>query len=210
MKIPGEKFFLQWLILINLSLVIFYFISHFWLSSETIRSLFNLDGEGTIPSWFSTIQLFSLFALSLIYSLRIENKHLRRFYYLLSLIFLFFSADETIMMHETIAKSFVTRGFHSWILIYPVIMIIFGVIFFKGLSAFLNEKEGLTIFIIGAGLFAAGGVGWEMWGYYLETESVLYKIEVVLEESFELFGESIMLYALMSKISAQLNVSKSA
>jgi hypothetical protein len=203
MKIPENKIILACLISINLFLIIIYLISQFWLTSDIIRNQFNLDGESNIPAWFSSLQFFSLFALSLFYSLKIEVKHLRRFYYLLSLLFLFFSADETAMIHETIAKRFIADGFHSWMLVYPVIIIILGIPFLKGISAFLKERAGRAVFIIGACLFVAGGIGWEMWGYFMDTRSVLYKFSVMLEESFELFGGSLMIYALLLKVSAR-------
>ncbi len=214
MKTIEKKLVLKWLILFNLILIVLYLMSNyiFMVPLCMIRRLFDLNGEANIPTWFSSTQLFSLFVLSIIYSIQIENEHLRRFYFLIGLVFLFFSADETSMIHEGITFHFSKLSIHSffpdahgmWILVYPIILIILGCIFWKGLLAFWNEKTGRAIFIIGAVVFVAGGVGFEVFGYYLsfyqKAEPMLHIIEVTAEESFELLGQSLMIYALLSKL----------
>jgi len=220
-----KELVLKWLILFNLILVLLYLISNhiFMVPSYRIRLLFDLDGETNIPTWFSSAQLFSLFVLSVIYSIQIENKHLSNFYLSIGLVFLFFSADETAMIHEGITVFFNKLSIHSffpkahgmWILVYSIILIILGFIFWKGLLAFWNEKTGRAIFIIGAVVFVVGGVGFEVLGYYLSlhqrVESMLHIIEVTAEESFELLGQSLMIYALLSKLSStHTNTSKAS
>lgn len=214
MKIFEKKLVLKWLVLFNLMLATLHLLSNhiFRVPSYTVRHWFDLNGESNIPTWFSSTQLFSLSVLSIIYSKQIENKHLRRFYFLMGLVFLFFSADETSMIHEGITRIFNKLSIQSffpgahgmWILVYPLILIILGLIFWKGVLAFLNEQNGRSIFILGAVVFVAGGVGFEVLGYYLPSsqgeESILHIIEIMAEESFELLGQSLMIYALLSKL----------
>lgn len=211
---------LKWLILINLILVVFYLILNhiFVVPSSTIRHLFDLNAEANIPTWFSSTQLFSLFVLCVIYSREIEDKNLRNFYILMGLMFLFFSVDETSMIHEGISTAFKKLSIQSvfpdahgmWILVYPVILTILGSMYWKGLLAFLNEKKGRAIFIIGAVLFVIGGVVFEVVGYYLPTEqgeeSIFNIIEITAEESFELLGQSLMVYSLLTKLYSSVTI----
>lgn len=58
------------------------------------------------------------------------------------------------------------------------------------------------MFILGACVFVAGGVGFEILGYYFAQNELntFYTVEVVIEESSELLGQSIMIFALLSKL----------
>jgi hypothetical protein len=208
-----KKSILKWLLGFNFILVIAYLISNhiFIIPSYTVRHWFDLDAEANIPTWFSSLQLFSLFVLSIIYSTQIKNKHLQNFYFLMGLIFLFFSADETSMIHEGITSIFNKLSIHSffpdahgmWVLIYPIAIIILTFITWKGLLAFWNEKKGKIIFFTGAFVFVTGGVGFEVFGYFIGAKSIVTIIEVTAEESFELLGQSLMIYALLSKLESQ-------
>ncbi|MCI5161418.1 MAG: hypothetical protein D3917_05215 [Candidatus Electrothrix sp. AX5] len=211
MKNIDNKFVLKWLIFFNVILVFLHIVLNhiFPIHSYTIKHWFDLSAETNIPTWFSSIQLFSLFSLSVIYAIHLEDIYLRKFYILIGLIFLFFSVDETAMIHEGITSIFKKLSIHSffpdahglWILVYLIMLIIFSLIFLKGILLFLKEKNGRAIFIIGAVVFVVGGVGLEVFGYYLrETKPIIYIIEVTVEESFELLGQSLMIYALLLKL----------
>lgn len=223
MKMLEKHRVLKWLILCNLTLVTLYLVSNhvFMVPSWTIRHWFDLQAEANIPTWFSSAQLLLLFILSILYSIHIDSKHLRSFYSLIGLVFLFFSADETSEIHESITSIFKQLSMHSffphahgmWILVYPIILIVLTFIFRKGLLAFLNERIGRTVFVIGAVVFVAGGVGFEVFGYYSSShqgpESILSVIGVTAEESLELLGQSLMIYALLSKLSTHADAAKS-
>lgn len=211
-----EKFILKWLVVFNIILVSLYLLSNYLLEipSWTIRHMFDLNAEYNIPTWFSSIQLFLLFLLAIACSAKTENEHLRNFYYLMAFSFLFFSVDEVAMIHEGLTNifskmsitTFFPNGHGIWIFIYPAVLFILLVIFSKGLLLFLREQNGRTMFIAGALVFFVGGVGFEIVGYlifYLGGESVLLTLSIIFEESFELLGQSLMIYALLLKLNFQ-------
>jgi hypothetical protein len=216
MKMFDRNKVFKCLLAINIMLVLLYLITSFPFSSpHTPSHLFNLDAEANIPTWFSSAQLFLLFILSIHYSIQIDNRNLRNFYSLLGLVFLFFSADETSGIHESITRisknlSIFPDSHGMWILVYPIILLMLGCVYWKGLLDFLHEKIGRTIFIIGGVIFVIGGVGFEIFGYFLSSdqnsEHVLSLIQITVEESFELLGQSLMIYALLSKLDSINNI----
>ena len=125
-------------------------------------------------------------------------------------VFLFFSVDEISRIHEgitSISNEFGIRSFFPgahgmWVILYPTILLLLVLLFWKGFFAFLKEKDARSVFLVGAVVFFVGGIGFEVFGYYLDksTKSLLYVVEVTAEESFEKLGQSLMIYALLSKI----------
>jgi hypothetical protein len=216
MKLLEKKMVLKWLIFFYLMLVTLHILTNYILMVPwTIRNFFDFNAEVNIPTWFSSAQLLLLFILSIMTSIQIDNKHLRSFYSLMAIVFLFFSVDEVSEIHEKITKISNKLGIYLyfphahgvWIYGYSILLIVVGLLFWKGLLAFLNENIGRKIFIIGAVTFIAGGVGLEAYGYYIQnSESIFSAIEVIAEESFELIGESLMIYALLSKLYSKFKV----
>ena len=147
----NEKKVLKWLIIFNLTLVLLYLITNHFIKvpSWTVRHWFDLNDEANIPTWFSSIQLFLISVLSILYSIQAGNKHLRHFYYLIGFVFLFFSVDEVSEIHEGITSILIKLSIHSffpkshglWIIVYFIILFILGLIFWRGLLAFWNEKK---------------------------------------------------------------------
>lgn len=222
MNIFEKNKILRILITINISLLILYLISNYLFTAtpKVIGHWFDLDSEATIAAWFSSSQLLIIFFMSLFYSTMTKDESLRRFYLLLSLAFLFFSMDETSAIHEGLTviskKTSVNSplpGAHGmWIFIYSEILLIAIFVFRKSVVAFFYEKAGRVTFLAGGIIFVIGGVGLEIIGYFIHpdgaSKSVQYIISTCLEESFELFGESLLIYSLLSKIdSAQNSVS---
>lgn len=74
-------------------------------------SVFNLDEEGTLPVWFSSLKLFGIGLLCVLIG-RTERGRLRRgkplrlsvLWLVVAAIFFFLSADETSSMHERVAR----------------------------------------------------------------------------------------------------------
>ncbi len=66
-----------------------------------------MDGEQTIPAWFSSVQLF---LIGLVFLLKIVHAHAepaiaRSFLLLMGLGFMFLSADEATQIHEQLSRS---------------------------------------------------------------------------------------------------------
>jgi hypothetical protein len=183
----------------------------------TVKILFNLNGEHNIPAWFSASQLVLLAFLALVRSDQLNDRDqdkqtLRRLYLLMGGVFLFFSLDEIISIHESLTELLIHHGINSpffegngaWIFVYPAVF--FVVLWFLrgGLIDFLKETPGRRAYLLGAAVFVLGGIVFETLGYYLDDfglkETHVKRLEVVLEEGCELLGQSTMVYALLVKL----------
>ena len=69
-----------------------------------VTRMFDLDGESNVPTWYSSIQWFVVFAVLFGVAERRVSLADRRswFLWLLPLVFLAFSADEVVQLHEHI------------------------------------------------------------------------------------------------------------
>ena len=182
-----------------------------------VESWFDLRGEHNIPAWFSGSQLALLAFLAMVRSDQLSDQDqdkqaLRRLYLLMGSVFLFFSLDETISIHEQLTQLSRHYGIYSplpeahgaWIFVYPVVL--FVVLWFLrgGLMDFLKETPGRRAYLLGASVFVLGGVIFETLGYFLDAngleETLFRQLQIMLEEGCELLGQSIMVYALLVKL----------
>ena len=73
---------------------------------ESFVRLFSVDGEGNIPTWYSSVTL--LFSSALLAVIAVSTKHSggRYFYHwgALALIFFYLSVDEGVQIHEMAIK----------------------------------------------------------------------------------------------------------
>lgn len=167
---------------------------------------FNLDSEANIPAWYSTIQLFLIAVVLLADNLRYDSmsKKARLFVKLAGLGFVFFSMDEAGQVHETISNILKASNFKLlkgnsglWAACYAIIGA--GLIFW-GRKAIAELYKGfnkeLKIAFAGFFLMVIGSAVLEKLGYmYIPRDGlheVLYKVEVVFEEYFEMLGESLI------------------
>lgn len=210
----SKKGVLAGLVAVDAGFIVAYVISVLYVMgrSYSLAHWFDLDDEGTIPAWYSSAQLLTIFLLCWFHSRQVEDRKLGRFYFLTGAVFLFFSADETAAIHETLnhlLKKY--SAIHAlpnldgtWMFAYLAVLLIVGFSFLKDALAFLAEKSGRTLFILGALVFIAGGAGLELISYFVffirSTNSLGYFIEVCGEEFLEMLGESLMIYAMMLKI----------
>lgn len=176
-----------------------------------IHRLFDLDAEGNIPAWFSSIQLFLIGLIFLIKGYRPDPDRAPSplFFLMVGAGFVFLSADEAASIHEKITyvlKNFEWvprfRGNHGiWIFFYPLIGLILLCATFREIVALCNRYRRATFIIAtGIGIFLLGAVGLEIVRYQHIDQSatpLLYKVEVACEEFLEMFGASVMLYGAM-------------
>ncbi len=216
MLLPDKRLVFKYLLVANILLILFYWLTSQsgWIHSGTLQRFFDLDGEANVPTWFSSAQLLMIFLLSGWYAIQLEDRALRQFYWLCAFVFLFFSMDETVTIHENITYVLARASIYSffpdargmWILIYPIIALFLALFFWRGMLSFFREKTARSLLIAGAMIFVLGGVGMEIMGYFLSaefsTQSQLYVLEVAMEEFLEYLGQSMMIYAMLIKLEA--------
>jgi hypothetical protein len=201
--------FLILLVLCELVLVATYLI-HIALGSptSTLTRLFNIDGEASIPAWFSSTQLFVIGALFLLRSAfrRPQVDPPRWFIVLAGAAFVFLSMDEALYFHETIARvlresevmpPLTANGLPTWILLYPAVGVPVLLLSLRSIMRMCSKHRAACAFIaLGALTFVTGAAGFEVIAYEIvvPADGALYPLSVAVEEFLEMLGASLVLY----------------
>ncbi|WP_298903990.1 hypothetical protein [uncultured Nostoc sp.] len=129
----------------------------------------------------------------------------------LSLIFLYLSLDETFSFHEILIIPSVRESLHlnpvfyeTWVI--PGIVLV-GVFAFKYLKFLLHlHYKTRYLFLIAAIVYVGGGLGMEMVGGVLRIDfgrrTIISLTGIILEESLEMVGIVIFIYALLTYLSS--------
>lgn len=169
--------------------------------------LFSLNLEANIPSWYSGFLMIIVAALNyLIY--KFERRVIKKYFLVISALFISMSIDEIASVHEIlnnpVRNSLSLGGFLYWSWIVPgiIVSLFIGLYFLKFFS--MIERKYTILFLLSGFIYLSGAVGFEMIGGWLYSNklgnSILYVFEVVIEESLEMFGMLLFIYALIKYI----------
>jgi hypothetical protein len=171
---------------------------------------FSLGADGNIPTFYSSLAIMSCaLLLGLIaISEQARNGNGVAYWFGLALLFAFLSVDEMLMVHERLIEPLrgqfgSSAAFHyAWVIPYGV-----GVVAFVGAYArFLMQLPKCTavLFVAAGGVFVVGALGFEMVGGILDssvgTGTVIYVLSQTVEETLEMVGIVIFLYAITDYI----------
>jgi hypothetical protein len=171
-----------------------------------IPRFLDVDREVSVPTWFSSIQLFAVAVVLLMQGPR--ARQLRFFLLLLGIGFLFLSMDEAAGVHDSIRRSTQRlelpwlRGinFVVWMALYTCIGLV-GLLtnYHAVLFAWRHFRREVVWVAVGGAVFVAGGIGGEALSGYLWRIAVdeRFFLAVAVEEFLEMAGVSIMLYGFM-------------
>jgi Ca2+/Na+ antiporter len=195
----------------DIALLVFYLVNQaVGAPYDILTRLLDLNGESSISTWYSVIQLACVAALTGLFAAK--NVHTSRVntwpLLLLPLVFLALSMDELVQIHEWLgAKSDVLLPGNSRLnTIYQesgIWMFLFGIPFFFGILgiAFMLRRYLSTVssvlpkFLLGLAVFAIGATLIEILSNFVIYGSVWYFLEVVCEEGCEMLGVTIVLWA---------------
>jgi hypothetical protein len=180
-------------------------------SQSQLHSLFDLDGEGNIPSWFSSVQLMIVALAFWTHALR-QPRGLRpskAFFGFAGCAALYASMDEAGQVHEAITAWLGRRYIdwlpnftvtHFWMVMVVVALIMMVIqIFARDLSTLWRGHRRLVFMaLLGVGIGLGGAMGVEAIGYKLLhgiKTTIWYKAEVSVEEFMEMLGGSLILFA---------------
>lgn len=176
---------------------------------DFFADLFNLDKELNIPAVYSALTLlFSSIILNFIACIKDEQRdRYTRHWKSLSIIFALLFFDELVSWHERfigIVKGIVnTSGllYFAWVIPGSIGVMIFLILFFKFIIN-LSVKTR-NHFLIAGTIYIAGAIGCELFGGYFidNNQTLLYMLEVILEEFLEKLGIAVFIYGLLSHIS---------
>lgn len=217
---PGLTFRILFYIALVLSLIyssLIIFVDNFhadtWFGP---LALFNVNAEVSIPTWYSQFQLL-LTAILALFIGYIATSY-KAYWFWLSGIFLYLSIDEGSGIHE-LTSSLVTKTFNltpgpifSWILLFGLAFAVIGIIYYRMVSSLPRPVNKLII--LGALVFVAGAIGFEIIGSWIASQSgnekgIAYGLIVGVEEFLEMVGISIFIYALLlyiEKLSGRIEI----
>jgi len=186
-------------------------VSIYYLENKNIlgnRFNFSFNKEGNVPSVYSAFAI--LFSSVLLYIVAKSTKGMEKYYYWMGLhfIFIFLFLDELFSFHEKLAQPtrelLSTSGIFTfaWIIPYGIALFIFTLVYLRFL--FYLPKKTKYLFIIAGIIYVAGALGMEMVGGVIKEmygrDNLYYAIEYTIEESLEMIGIVIFIYALMDYI----------
>jgi len=188
------------LLTVDAFLVLMHFISFAVPSPfDNLQLWFDLDGDQSIASWFSSSQLLVsgllfFFAAWWRWHDRLEGQ----LFAVAGLAFCFLSADETVMIHERVTAftakyDFVPRfeGDHGvWIFAYGAIGVVLLLAFSRHVFALMRQRPMVAAFTGGGfATLLLGAVTIEVLGYYGVLTGPL---QVAIEECLEMVGGSLI------------------
>ena len=171
-----------------------------------VRDLFDLDREQSIPTWFSSIQLF--FAAMIAFSkTQSKSEHFHSLFRAATYGLLFLSMDEVAGIHETITAfirhfkiGFSGREYLIWMFGYLTIATVIALKeIYPVLFVLKYYRRESMVVIAGTVVFISGGMGIEIITHILARHGfdLGFYLAVAAEEFFEMVGVSIVTYGLM-------------
>lgn len=157
-------------------------------------NIFDADDDVTVSGWASTAATFAA-AVSI---LPLAFATGRRWLFLLSAIFAFFSFDDFIRVHERLAAGVESLGIDEtlqlgrliWAVVFFPLLVVAGLLLWT-LSRSLADGEArllrLGLLLLVAAVFLEGSSPL-LFAFGLDHKDFLYEAEVVLEEGAELAG----------------------
>ena len=182
-----------------------------YLGHTIMFSLFNLEGEKSIPRFYSEGLLLLCSGLLLTIAVAKKGDNTHSFFYWLGLtfIFLFLAMIKNSAFHEILAvpmRSALNMSklqFYAWL--YGILLVIFSVVYLK---FFLNlPRKTMLLFAIGGFVFITGAFGLDLVVAYLGNSishySVAYISLATLEAVLEMAGVIVFVYALLLYMSSE-------
>jgi hypothetical protein len=175
----------------------------------SLSAVVDLDGEANLPTWFSSIQWFTVAALMLFVVDRRFDRSDRRswFLWILPLVFLAFSMDEVVKGHEyagVLSDAVLPGGTRdssalpitgAFGLTIGIPFILVAGLLLAIVRPYLQPPAGAFKRIaIGTALFLLGAVGFDFLSNFLTPDSAAWTAEIYVEETLEMFGATLILW----------------
>ena len=162
---------------------------------------FNMNREGNIPSWYSSITLLAAAGLLWLIARTHRMGHLPfvRQLRALAMIFVLLSLDEACSIHEMMLLATGGRSvFHyAWVMAATPMVALLGFAYLR-LLLWLPARSRM-LFIVSGALYVGGALGMEMldgwWASLHGDNNLVYALLTTLEEALEMSGVALFIYA---------------
>ncbi len=167
---------------------------------------FSLSWEQNLPTWVSSLLLFSCSALLLLNALRarVSQSKYTAHWWGLSVIFLYISLDEFATIHEKANSWFHFGGvlYFGWVVPAAIVVSIIGVTYI-GFLRHLPARSRYRFMLAGS-IYVGGALGVELvlghWTDLHGSHNWVYGLIDLLEESMELTGVALFFYSLLDHL----------
>jgi hypothetical protein len=212
------------LLLVYLSLLFcdLFVLIYAYLTGDTlihgIRQILNFDSEQNIPTFFIVVMLLCCsFLLYLLYTSEKTTPVKRKYWFMLSLIFLLGSLDEFVSFHERLIGVMrrlfgITDGlfYFAWVIPGIILVLVFVMFFLKFYLGLPNRFK--LLFGVSAAIYCSGAIGMEMIDGFFFTESgtqtLLYNLLTTIEESLEMTAIILFIYSLIKYIKTEIQATE--
>lgn len=172
----------------------------------TVLSIFDIDKEDTVATWFAVMLLAaSAGILAIIALLKVRaGDRFRRHWIGLASIFAFLSLDESASLHERTRALFMDwidiAGvfYYGWVILYGALVVVFAVAYLRFL--FHLPPVSRKLFALAGTVYVGGALGAEMLQGQMTVvygSGVQTGVVTLIEELLELTGAVIFVHALM-------------
>lgn len=168
---------------------------------EIAVGLLSLSYEGNLPTWYASSLL--LLCAAMLAAIAEAAQAYRRHWWGLAAGFAFMSLDEAIELHEHLGGLFGTGGvlYFDWVIPAAAVVAAIGALYLGFLRALPPQRR--RWFVLAGALYVGGAVGAELplgwWTERAGTDSAGYVLIDWLEETLEIAGASIFLFALTER-----------
>lgn len=176
-----------------------------------LSNRFDLDDESSIATWFSQALFIAISAGAALAAYLSSVTAVRRLWKSISVLSLLLSIDEVTAMHELILQSLHNIFFkdtsstisgNAWLIVAPFVFA--GALWLLWKIAKILPKRTLILFASAVFSFLIGAIFVDMFASIVEREAFLNQgIIIAFEETLELVGCIIVLYAIADYIEAQ-------
>lgn len=181
--------------------------------SHPVLDYFSLSEEANVPTWYSSVLLLSCaLVLAFIAAAKVhEHARFRAHWIVLALIFVYMSIDELAQIHEWLNEIAALRGHHgvlyfAWVVPAGILVVVFALGYVRFLLA-LPRRTRLLVALAGV-VYVGGAIGVELvlgkWADLHGEDNLTYAWIDALEETMEMAGSSLFLYALLEYVASPL------
>jgi len=172
---------------------------------------FDMDGEDNIPSAFSFLILISAAALLILIGLTTLVKQNRKFWLVLSFIFVFLACDEFMQIHEHLglymkahSTSSVGGSDFVWVLPYGIFALVVGVFLLRFVLRL--PKKTRNLFFLSGFIYVFSALIIDYVQGIIQKQGMdklYYKVLTCIEEPGEMIGIILFIYALLEYITPE-------